>query len=138
MIVTNIEEVRKISVDVVGSKEELDALFFLLDSELRASDLPGVGLSGVQIGILERIAIVRTNKVSLNLYNAKIIDGSGSKIAEEGCLSLPNQFMPVERKTAIAIQNGDGQIIKLSGYAARVAQHEMDHWEGILILDRRV
>jgi peptide deformylase len=138
MIVTDQEELRKKSEDFKGTASELNQLFSLLEYELKDSNIPGVGLSGIQIGIPIRVAIIRSLNFSLNLYNAKIIKGFGSQIKEEGCLSLPNQWMNVERKTEIEIKNGDGEIITLKNFNARVAQHEMDHWEGILITDRRL
>jgi len=113
-------------------------MFSLLEKEMKSSSMNGVGLSGVQIGFLKRIAIIRTDKVSLNLFNSVIKTGSGSKITREGCLSLPNQWVNVERKEKITLVNGDKEIYELDGFEAIVVQHEIDHWNGILILDRRI
>jgi peptide deformylase len=138
MIITNLEVLREKSKEYTGNKEDLQELFKLLDESLKESEHKGVGLSGIQIGIYLRVAIIRTPKLSLDLYNARITAGTGSKIGQEGCLSLPNQFMNVSRATEISILNGDGKSYELKGFEARVAQHEIDHWDGILITDRRV
>jgi peptide deformylase len=104
MIVTNLEVLRKISEPFKGRDDDLEELFNVLDESLKESKHKGVGLSGVQIGILYRVAIIRTSKLSLDLYNAKIIAGTGSKIGKEGCLSLPDQFMNVQRATEITVR----------------------------------
>lgn len=137
MIITDKKILRQISKPFTGSKEELYKLIALLDKELINSSIPGVGLSAIQIGISIQIAIIRTKDFDLDLYNAKIIDCSGLfKFKGEGCLSIPNTFKDTWRFENITIKNGDDSIIKLSGFNSIVCQHELDHANGVLFIDR--
>jgi peptide deformylase len=139
MIITNQKTLRQPSKKFKGSKEDLGKLIKQLETELDKSKIPGVGLSAIQIGIPLRVAIIRTNNLRLDLYNAKII-GSKAPIVfkNEGCLSIPNKFMNTLRLNYIEVKNGDGTIIKIKGFNAVVAQHELDHQNGILFTDRAI
>jgi len=99
----------------------------------------GIGLAAPQIGVDKRIIIVDTGKGLLKLINPRILEMEGESSLSEGCLSLPEVFVPVDRATAIKVEglNEDKKLIKLAikGFLARVVQHEVDHLNGMLIID---
>lgn len=139
MVTTDQKILRKKSKNFNGSKEELDALFYELEKELENSKIHGVGLSAIQIKKPLNVSIIRTKNIKLNLYNAKILDAKKPLIFQnEGCLSIPNVFEDTLRFGIVKIKNGDGQIFELEGYEAVVVQHETDHCNGILFIDRKI
>jgi len=103
----------------------------------------GVGLAGPQIGLLKQILVLQFETTKMALINPKIIEtGSHQIIGEEGCLSLPKVLLQVSRadKVIVEAQNKKGKKIKIKekGFISRIIQHEMDHLNGVLILDRAV
>ena len=107
------------------------------------ADAHGVGLAGTQVGVLQRVAIIQaaSDEEPVAIVNPRIVERSDElAIDEEGCLSLQGVLVPVERHCKITIEarDGDGKALrlKLNGMGARVAQHELDHLDGVLILDR--
>jgi peptide deformylase len=105
----------------------------------------GVGLAATQLGVLRRVLVFQAgndNEPSA-LINPKIEWTSDElAIAEEGCLSLPRVTMDVERSLHARFTgrdvDGEPVVIEASGLEARVLQHEIDHLDGVLILDRTV
>ena len=99
----------------------------------------GIGLAAPQIGVDKRIIIVDTGKGLLKLINPQVIEEEGEDSLSEGCLSLPEIFVPVNRAERIRIEglNEDKKLVKLriEGFLARVIQHEVDHLNGVLIID---
>jgi len=103
----------------------------------------GLGLAAPQVGQLLQIIIAKPepDKEVLVLINPQIKKTSRKKeIITEGCLSLPNLSVPVERSIKITVQglalNGESVKIKAKGLLARIIQHEIDHLNGILIIDK--
>jgi peptide deformylase len=103
----------------------------------------GVGLAATQLGVLRRVLVFQAGPDSepTGLVNPEIEWRSDEIVlAEEGCLSLPRVAMDVERSLHLRIAGRDvegGSVtIEASGLEARVLQHEIDHLDGILILDR--
>jgi peptide deformylase len=103
----------------------------------------GVGLAATQLGMLRRLLVVQAGPDGdpAALINPVIEWASDEAIvAEEGCLSLPRVSMDVERPLHARVSGFDAEgepiLIEASGLEARVLQHEIDHLEGILILDR--
>src|ERR1700748_2496381 len=103
----------------------------------------GVGLAATQLGVLRRLLVfqVSSDNEPTALGNPKIEWTSDERtIAEEGCLSLPRVTMDVERPLHARFTgrdvDGEPVTIEASGLEARVLQHEIDHLDGILILDR--
>jgi peptide deformylase len=102
----------------------------------------GVGLAGPQIGFMKRIFITHIeNDVERVFINPSILETSQETAkAEEGCLSVPGIYADVVRSKTIKVQawNEKGRpfTIETSGLMARVIQHEYDHLEGVLFLDR--
>jgi peptide deformylase len=106
-------------------------------------DALGVGLAANQVGILHRVLVYRVHPQSpvSALVNPEIEwSGKEEEEFEEGCLSLPAVHVDVERPVHIRVraqdENGEPITVEASGLEARVIQHEMDHLDGVLILDR--
>jgi peptide deformylase len=107
------------------------------------NDAIGVGLAATQLGVLHRLLVYRVQQDSpvVALVNPEIEwSGREEEIAEEGCLSLPAVLVDVERPIHVRVRgqntNGDAVLIEATGLEARVIQHELDHLDGVLILDR--
>ena len=101
----------------------------------------GIGLAAPQINIPKRLVIVRDAKEDLAFFNAQIVSKSKeTDIQEEGSLSLPGIFIPIKRAKSITVkaQLPDGNTIemKAEGMTARIFQHEIDHLNGFLIINR--
>ena len=110
---------------------------------LLMDDALGIGLAATQVGVLHRLLVYRVqNGAPLAALANPVIEWSSKdeEIAEEGCLSLPSVHVEVERPVHIRVkaqdEYGDPITIEASGLEARVIQHEMDHLDGVLILDR--
>lgn len=100
----------------------------------------GIGLAAPQIGVSERVIVISDDGKAMALINPVIIIGEGSVVAEEGCLSLPGLYGDVQRRAIVDVEalDTDGKKIKLrlEGLSARCVQHEIDHLDGILFIDR--
>jgi peptide deformylase len=106
-------------------------------------DALGIGLAAPQVGISHRLLVYRVDPESptVTLVNPEIEWSSrDEEISEEGCLSLPFVHVDVERPVAVLVrardERGDEVVIEATGLEARVIQHEIDHLDGVLILDR--
>jgi peptide deformylase len=98
-----------------------------------------IGLAAPQVGISQRIIMGDIGEGLLSLINPQIIQQSGQDLLEEGCLSLPGIQVEIERHQNILVRGIDSKgkdcELELSGLMARVVQHEIDHLNGILIID---
>ena len=103
-------------------------------------DAPGVGLAAPQIGVALRVIVVEYEDELYGVINPEIVKSSGEATDEEGCLSAPHWQGPVSRATKLIVKgrdrNGKEVRIKAEGWLARVFQHECDHLEGVLFLDK--
>lgn len=119
----------------------------LMDDMLEAMYLaPGIGLAAPQVGVSKRIVVVdlahkNEPRTPVRLVNPEITWRSEEMaMQEEGCLSLPDQFAEVLRSTAVRVaftdEHGKPQEIEGSGMLSRCLQHEIDHLDGILFVDR--
>src|SRR2546429_2818113 len=105
-------------------------------------DANGVGLAATQVGVLRRVFVfVPEEDTVAVLVNPEIVRRSDeSETDDEGCLSIQGVTMPVERATSVRIEgrdeNGDEVGYDLEGTPARIVQHELDHLDGTLILNR--
>jgi peptide deformylase len=107
------------------------------------NDALGIGLAATQVGVLNRVLVYRVEHDSpVNALVNPVIEWSGKdqEILEEGCLSLPGVHVDVERPIYVRVRaqdaTGEPIVIEASGLEARVLQHEIDHLDGVLILDR--
>lgn len=101
----------------------------------------GVGLAATQVGSDLRLCVIETDGMQYVLINPQITAKSKNKIiSEEGCLSFPGKFFPIARHQEVQVRYVDefGKAAKLKGrdLLARAIQHELDHLDGILIIDR--
>ena len=103
----------------------------------------GVGLAGNQVGILQRIVVFQpgADEEPVALVNPELVERDGNaETDDEGCLSLQGVLVPVERSSRVVVaakdpQGGDLRL-ELDELAARVVQHELDHLDGVLMLER--
>jgi peptide deformylase len=139
---TRSEPVKKINRDV---KQLIEDIRDTIEAN------PAVGLAAPQIGVLKRVVGVRLSYEAgqekeqmsppLILINPEIVDqGEETEEAEEGCLSIPGMVGLVERRLKLTVryldEKGKRQERALNGWDARVVQHEIDHLDGILYLER--
>jgi peptide deformylase len=105
----------------------------------------GVGLAAPQLGVLRRVVVYRTSEEEpvVALVNPRVVTtGEETEISEEGCLSLgaATVVVEVERPTAITLEasspEGEPLRVEAEGLQARVIQHELDHLDGVLTIDR--
>jgi peptide deformylase len=104
-------------------------------------DAEGVGLAATQVGILRRFFVCTLDGEARVLVNPVVTPvGDETEVEPEGCLSLGSVRVPVERATAVRVEaqdeRGEPVALELAGYLARVVQHEVDHLDGKLMLDR--
>jgi len=106
-------------------------------------DARGVGLAGTQVGTLQRLFVFQATEEDepRAVVNPVLVKVSDVKVAEtEGCLSLQGVTVPVERPARVTVEGKDESgadlRVELEDHAARVVQHELDHLDGILIIDR--
>ncbi len=144
-----LRHVRKLGDPILKTKARPVERF---DAELRdevarmavlMNDALGIGLAAPQVGISHRVLVYRVEPDSptVALVNPKVEWSSrDQEISEEGCLSLPLVHVDVERPVAVLVhaqdEHGAGLVVEATGLEARVIQHEIDHLDGILILDR--
>jgi peptide deformylase len=105
-------------------------------------DEVGIGLAAPQVGISLRLIVIsdEEGRGVQALLNPAIVDRGGEVTGEEGCLSIPGVFAPVTRAAWVKVEarSVDGQPLTLNarGLRARVLQHEIDHLDGVLFIDR--
>jgi peptide deformylase len=126
--------------DVSDYDDDLRRLVERMERLMREAQ--GIGLAATQVGVLRRVFVFAPDGEGAHaVANPRIVEVSDEKeIEEEGCLSLQGVRVPVERAVRVTLegQDPDGADIRfeLEGIAARVAQHEFDHLDGVLIIDR--
>lgn len=125
-------------------------LHTLLDNMLETMhDANGAGLAAPQVGIAQRITVLEhaeddedpDSKVrTYELINPKILKTRGKDVAQEGCLSIPGLAADVERATQVTVRaqdrHGKEFRLKAYGWLARIIQHEVDHLDGKIMLDK--
>jgi peptide deformylase len=106
-------------------------------------DALGVGLAAPQLGVSQRLLIYRVGQDAplVVLANPEVEwSGEEAELFEEGCLSIPGVQLDIERPVHVRVrardEHGDERVVEASGLEARVIQHEIDHLDGVLILDR--
>src|SRR5689334_1046876 len=105
-------------------------------------DAHGIGLAATQVGVLRRVFVFQFAEDDVRaLVNPEIVEhGEETEVADEGCLSIQGVTVPVERSLEVTIagkdENGGDVRYELDGYTARCVQHETDHLDGILMIDR--
>lgn len=143
------ERLRQISKPVVDFNDQLYALLLNLEETMLA-ELGGVGIAAPQLGALLRVVVVDCtlglhpckNHGRLWMVNPEVITHEGEVLGREGCLSVPEWVgtVPRARRITVRYQDEKGQRHEISSKAfeARVIQHEIDHLDGVLFIDRIV
>jgi len=127
------EKIGKINKEIVDTAKQM--------LEILKKD-KGVGIAGPQIGLMKRIFVVHIEGDEERIFiNPSILETSQETVKfEEGCLSVPGIYVDVVRSESVKIQawneKGKPFTLEASGLLARVIQHEYDHLEGVLFLDR--
>jgi peptide deformylase len=118
-------------------RQEVERMGLLMD------DAIGVGLAATQVGVVHRLLVYRVGQDAAlaALINPEVEwSGRDTESMEEGCLSLPGVLVDVDRPIHVRVraldESGQPIVIEASGLEARVIQHEIDHLDGVLILDR--
>jgi peptide deformylase len=125
-------EMEEVDDDVRRLAERMTALMH---------EAQGVGLAATQVGVLQRIFVFVDEGEDRVLVNPVITKRSkDTEVEDEGCLSLREVLVPVERSVGVTIEgldeNGERVALELELPSARIVQHELDHLDGVLILDR--
>jgi peptide deformylase len=101
---------------------------------------PGVGLAAPQVNKSLQVIVIDIGEGAIGLVNPQILERSGQQVFTEGCLCLPGVEAPVERasfvKVAALNAQGEKGVIEAQGFLATVLQHEIDHLDGKVFIDR--
>lgn len=129
---------RKKSEPVEKINHDIEQLIEDMTETMYASR--GIGLAAIQIGVLKRVILVNVGEGLVVLVNPEILEAEGETRMEEGCLCLPGVMVEVKRSEKINVRglnrNGEEIDVQADGLLARALQHEIDHLEGVLIIDK--
>jgi peptide deformylase len=122
------EEIARVSADLVDTMDSFGHC---------------VGLAATQLGEMVRMVVVdvtghkkaTASNGRLVLVNPRIVSASGGEVGREGCLSIPELTANVRRATGVVVESA-GSPVRSEGFEARCLQHELDHLDGLLFLDR--
>ncbi|HEX8695093.1 MAG TPA: peptide deformylase [Longimicrobium sp.] len=136
------EVLRRRAEEVAGPDPELDRL--IDDMFETMYEQKGIGLAAPQVGVSRRVIVVDVNEPDVEpfaLYNPRVVEaGPQLDKMEEGCLSIPGVTGVVERPFAVTVEGLDraGNPVRIEAEAmlARCLQHEIDHLDGVLFIDR--
>ncbi|MHB1651102.1 MAG: peptide deformylase [Desulfitobacteriaceae bacterium] len=133
------EVLREKAKEVLEVNQTIERLLDNLADTMYASG-NGIGLAAPQIGIAKRAVVVDVGEGLIELINPIITEGQGEELETEGCLSIPGVTGDVVRAVRIRVQglNRQGESVDFAaeGLFARALQHEVDHLEGVLFIDR--
>lgn len=142
------ERLKTVCTPVAQLDRGVDALIQNLVDTMLASG-HSVGVAASQIGDLRRVAVVDVSRSKLGrdnhhglltMVNPEIISRSGQKVMREGCMSVPDYTGNVTRAEEIVVEfldrDGSERVIQAAGFEAVAIQHELDHLDGLLFLDR--
>jgi peptide deformylase len=122
--------------------EDVDAALVKLVEDMVTTmyEAPGVGLAAPQVGVQKRLFVYDVGEGPEALVNPTLVEGDGEWVFEEGCLSVPGLAWDIVRPKEVHLHgwdlDGNEVDIEADEYLARVFQHEMDHLDGILLLER--
>ena len=116
-----------------------DTKQLLLDMAETMSSASGIGLAAPQIGVSQRLITVNTGEKLYLLVNPRIVKREDEELADEGCLSFPGMVATIKRSLLVKVKGLDEEgkrvEVEAEGLLARVFQHEIDHLNGVLIID---
>ncbi|MBM3642939.1 MAG: peptide deformylase [Alphaproteobacteria bacterium] len=124
-----------------------DEVRWLMDDMLETMyAAPGIGLAAPQVGVLKRVIVLDieregTSTGPIRMANPEIVDVSDEDAtSEEGCLSVPEHYSDVERPARVTVRyldrDGESRDLACEGLLAKCVQHEIDHLDGVLFIDR--
>ena len=122
--------------------DDIDASLARLSAEMLTTmyEAPGIGLAAPQIGVQKRLFVYDTGEGPQTIVNPVITETRGEWLYEEGCLSIPGLAWEIVRPKEIHLTgrdlDGDDVSVEADELAARLFQHELDHLDGVLLLDR--
>lgn len=133
---------RQVAAPVETFDEELRVLVENMKETLRAEG--GIGLAAPQVGVLKRIIVVcvhgQPDGLMVTFVNPEIIESIGTQVNVEGCLSVPGEHGEVERAMTVCIKaqnvRGGEKQWRVSAFEAACIQHELDHLNGVLFVDK--
>jgi peptide deformylase len=121
--------------DIDGSLAKL-----VEDMLVTMREAPGIGLAAPQVGILKRLFVYELDEHPGVLINPVIAESDGEFEYDEGCLSMPGLYLPIVRPDTIFVTgldiDGNEVSLEVDELLGRVIQHELDHLDGVLMLDR--
>lgn len=129
-------EVQSVDDDVLTLIDQMFATMYAAE---------GIGLAAPQVGVSQRVLVLDVrpsdpSRTSMVLINPKIVEATGEIVGEEGCLSIPSVAGDVKRASDIRVEaidrEGSPVTINASGIEARALQHEIDHLDGVLVIER--
>ena len=132
----------KKKAEIIEDPKSLEIKELIFDMLETLEKKQGVGLAAPQIGKSVRLCVIKLDGKTYILINPKIKSKSWKKeTMEEGCLSFPGKYLPIKRslKVKVEAEDHDGNKIKLEGkgFLARALQHEIDHLDGTLFIERK-
>lgn len=132
------EVLREKSMEV---KQVTPNIVKLIDNMLETMyDANGVGLAAPQIGVSKRVIVIDVGEGPIEMVNPVILEREGEELEDEGCLSIPGVTGQVARAASVKVQglNREGKLkeFEADGLLARAFQHEIDHLEGVLFVDK--
>jgi len=135
----NLELLRKPSQLVEEFNDELKTLVLNMKETMKA--LKGVGLAASQVKVFKRIIVVEVWGDNIVMINPVILSFNQKEtFSDESCLSIPNKYLRIKRWSEVRVSfsdiNGQKKEMALRDLSARIFQHELDHLNGILIIDR--
>jgi peptide deformylase len=130
---------RKKAKKVKNIDKEIVSLTKKMFETMRTNEPQGVGLAAPQVGIPIALFVYELDDDKGVVINPEILERKGKETGEEGCLSVPGVFAPVDRAEEVVVRainlKGKRIVLKIKGFKARVFQHEIDHLKGILFTD---
>lgn len=137
-IITDIKELRTVSEPTSMTEVKELNLKKRLRKMVKTAWIKGAGLAAIQIGVPLRFALLILDGKEEILINPRIVIGKGKRIFKnEGCLSIPHSYVDTERFYYIEYLSGNNKIKKAINFKAILIQHEIDHMDGILNIDRK-
>ncbi len=130
---------RKKAKKVKNIDKEIITLTKKMFETMHSNEPQGVGLAASQVGVPIALFVYELDDDKGVLINPEILEKKGKEVGEEGCLSVPGVFAPVQRAEEVIVRainlKGKRIVLKVKGFKARVFQHEIDHLKGILFTD---
>ena len=131
---------RETAKEVTKFDERMSKLINNMMDTMRAHN--GIGLAAPQIGIPKRVIIADDGNGLIEVINPKILKCDGKIVGKEGCLSVPDRIGQVKRFISVTVNgfdiNGNPITIKADNLLARILQHEIDHLNGILFVEKAI